>query len=85
MKKLTEFLVKNIVEKPEEVVIEEKEEEGNTNILLTVANLDMGKIIGKNGRIIKSIRTLLRIKAIKNGQRVFLELTEKTPTQTLDT
>jgi hypothetical protein len=77
MKELVELLTKNIVDQPKEVAVKEESGDLGEKITLKVADEDMGKVIGKNGRIIKAIRTLLRIKAIKEGKRVYLELAEQ--------
>jgi predicted RNA-binding protein YlqC (UPF0109 family) len=77
MKELVEFLAKNIVSDPKSVKLAESAQDSQQIIRLSVASGDMGKIIGKSGRIIKSIRTLLKIKAIKEGKRVYLELAEQ--------
>jgi predicted RNA-binding protein YlqC (UPF0109 family) len=77
MKELVEFLVKNIVENEKDVLVEEKADSDGVKFLLTVAPEDMGKVIGKNGRVIKALRTLVRVKGIKDGQRVFLEIADK--------
>lgn len=77
MKELVEFLAKNIVSDPKSVKLAESTQDSQQIIRLSVASGDMGKIIGKSGRIIKSIRTLLKIKAIKEGKRVYLELAEQ--------
>lgn len=77
MKELVEFLAKNIVSDPKSVKLAESTQDSQQIIRLSVASSDMGKIIGKSGRIIKSIRTLLKIKAIKEGKRVYLELAEQ--------
>jgi len=77
MKKLVEFLAKNIAAQPEKVVVKETTNESHQVIQLSVASEDMGKVIGKSGRIIKAIRTLLKIKAVKEGKRVYLELTDQ--------
>ena len=77
MKKLVEFLAKNIATQPEKVVVEETTNESHQVIQLSVASEDMGKVIGKSGRIIKAIRTLLKIKAVKEGKRAYLELTDQ--------
>jgi predicted RNA-binding protein YlqC (UPF0109 family) len=77
MKELVEFLAKNIVSDPKSVKLAESTQDSQQIIRLSVAGGDMGKIIGKSGRIIKSIRTLLKIKAIKEGKRVYLELAEE--------
>lgn len=77
MKDLLEFIVKSIVSKPEAVKIEESTNEaGDTDLKLTVDASDMGTVIGKEGRIIRSIRSLVRIKAIRLGARVNIELLE---------
>lgn len=77
MKNLLEYLVKNIVEQPEAVKVEATETpEGFVNLQLTVAPEDMGMVIGKGGRIIRALRNLVRVKAIKEGKRVNVELTE---------
>ena len=77
MKDLLEFIIKSIVSKPDEVKIEEMSPaEGYVNLSLRVAPEDMGTVIGKQGKIIKAIRNLVRIKAIKEGVRVNVELVE---------
>jgi predicted RNA-binding protein YlqC (UPF0109 family) len=77
MKKLIELLAKNVVSNQKEVKVEESDSDSQQIVKLSVADDDMGKIIGKNGRVIKAIRTLLKIKAIKEGKRVYLELAEQ--------
>ncbi len=77
MKDLLTYLVTSIVERPEAVKIEETQTpEGFVNLKLTVAPEDMGMVIGKGGRIIRALRNLARVKAIKEGKRVNVELTE---------
>ena len=77
MKDLIEFLAKNIVSEASKVKVEEQAGEGGQVIKLSVAQEDMGKIIGKSGRVIKALRSLLKIKAIKEGKRVYLDLVNK--------
>jgi len=77
MKDLVSFLAKNIVDKPGSVKIEEETQNGATILKLTVDKEDMGKIIGKRGRIIKSLRSILKIKAIKSGKKAFLQIQEQ--------
>ena len=80
MKKLLEYIVKSIVDSPDEVkVIDSKGEYEETILNLSVAEEDMGKVIGKEGKIIKAIRTIIRILAIKNGERVNINLVEIEP------
>jgi predicted RNA-binding protein YlqC (UPF0109 family) len=78
MKDLLEYLVKSIVSKPEAVKVEEiVTPDGFVNLRLTVDPEDMGSVIGKGGRIIKALRNLVRVKAIKEDKRVNVELMEK--------
>lgn len=78
MKDLLEYIVKSIVDKPDEVKTEESANElGDVVLKLSVAEEDMGKVIGREGKIIKALRTIIRIVAIKNGKRVLIELEEK--------
>jgi len=79
MKKLIEFIIKSIVNNPKKVVVEEidNQETGYNRLILQVDPEDMGKIIGKQGRIIKAIRNLLHVKSIINRKRTFLVLKEE--------
>lgn len=74
MKDFVEFLVKQLVTKPDEVVIEETNDNGSIRVTVKVADEDMGLIIGKEGKIIKSIRGLARAKAIIDNVRVSIDL-----------
>lgn len=65
-----EFILKNITTVPDEVKIEEKDEEGTTNYVISVAPADVGRIIGKEGKVIKAIRTIMRVIAIQKGVHV---------------
>jgi len=77
MKTLLEFIVKQLVDSPDIVEItENKESTGYVTLTLHVASADMGKIIGKQGKIIRALRLLLKAKAIKSGQRFRLEIAE---------
>lgn len=77
MQKLIEFILNSIVDKPEDVEISEKEtESGVINYLVKVHPDDMGKVIGRGGQIIRAIRTLLKVKAVKDKKRVFFTLQE---------
>jgi len=71
-----EQIVKQIVEKPEEVVVERKVDEMGVLITLKVSKDDMGKIIGKGGQTAKAIRVLLRVIGSKNNSRVNLKIVE---------
>lgn len=78
MKKLLEFLVTAIVKYPDLVTIEEKQEGEVINFYLNVHPEDIKLIIGRNGKTIRAVRNLLRLKAMKQGMRVNLTLEEKT-------
>lgn len=77
MKELIEYLAKNLTAEPKKVLVDEEDIDGRNIIKLHVAEEDMGKIIGKGGRIIKAIRTLLKIRAIRQNRRVYLELVDQ--------
>lgn len=78
MKDLLNFIVTNLVTKPESVQIDEQTEAGNVNLNLTVDPQDMGIIIGKSGQTIRAIRKLLTVRAIAENVRVNLQLNEPT-------
>lgn len=77
MKDFIEYLVKQIVSKPEEVKVEEMKNGDILEIRISVDDSDMGLVIGKEGRIIKSIRSLSKAKAIKENIRTNIELIDK--------
>ncbi|MCL4459154.1 MAG: KH domain-containing protein [Chloroflexi bacterium] len=74
MKELVEYIAKALVENPDKVQVTQIEGEQSIIIELRVAPEDMGKIIGKQGRIANAIRTLLRVAAVKEGKRAILEI-----------
>ena len=76
MVKLLETIVSNIVDQPEEVSINKVEGAKSIILELDVADEDMGKVIGKQGRIAKAIRTVLKAAATKKEKRVILEIIE---------
>ena len=76
MGSLVEVLAKALVSKPDEVVVTEETDGENIVVKLRVAEDDIGKIIGKSGRIAKAIRTVVRAAAIKQNLRVTVELIE---------
>lgn len=77
MKEFVEYIVKNLVDHPDKVCINELQGINNLVIELTVEKSDIGKIIGKNGKTINAIRTLLMSVASRNGLRVSIEIIEK--------
>ena len=74
MKELVEYIAKSIVNLPAEVEVTEDEDERGIVLQLKVADEDKGRIIGKQGRIAGAMRTLLRVKAAKQGIRITLEI-----------
>jgi predicted RNA-binding protein YlqC (UPF0109 family) len=71
---LVEYIVKSIVDNPDEVDIKVIEGEKSTILELKVAENDIGKVIGKNGRIERAIRTILSASASSQSKRVILEI-----------
>ena len=74
MKELVEVMAKALVEHTEEVSVIESEQNGETVIELKVAPSDMGKVIGKQGRIAKSIRSVVKAAASKEDKKVVVEI-----------
>ncbi len=73
-KDLVEYIVKSLVDSPEEVTVNVIEGEKSTILELKVATEDIGKVIGKQGRIAKAIRTILSASATKSGKHAVLEI-----------
>lgn len=74
MKELVEVIAKALVDHPEEVSINEKKEGRTTVLELHVADGDMGKVIGKQGRIAKAIRSVVKAAAAKEDKRVVVDI-----------
>ncbi len=74
MKELVEYIVKALVDKPEEVRVNEVKSEKTVILELKVNQQDIGKVIGKQGRIIKAIRVMINAAAAKSMSRVVLEI-----------
>ncbi len=70
MQDVLEFVLKNITTVPDDVKIDVEEQEGTTNYIVTVNPADVGRIIGKEGKVIKAIRTIMRVIAIQRGVHV---------------
>lgn len=73
-KELVEFMVKSLVDEPDEVMVNVVEGEKSVVLELHVSKDDIGKVIGKQGRIAKAIRTILSASATKDGRRASLEI-----------
>lgn len=74
MGELVEYIAKALVDNPDEVEVNELEGSQSIIIELKVAQEDMGKVIGKQGRIAKAIRTVVKAAAIKENKRVVVEI-----------
>ena len=72
---LVEAIARSLVEHPEEVVVREMPSKGDTQVIeLKVAASDMGKVIGKHGRIAKALRAVVKAAAIKQNKKVIVEI-----------
>ncbi len=76
MKDTLTFIIKGIVEKPEEVEITEEENQGIVNFTIKVATEDMGKVIGKEGKVIKAIRNVMRVPGVLQSKKIYITLAE---------
>ena len=74
MRELVEYIAKNLVDQPDAVRVTEREEDNAFILELTVAPDDMGKVIGKQGRIAKAIRTIVRASAGQTGEKSIVEI-----------
>jgi predicted RNA-binding protein YlqC (UPF0109 family) len=71
---LLEFLVKALVEDPSAVVVEELEEDSDLVYEITVADEDLGRVIGKGGRVANAIRTIAKAAAVRMDRRVIVDI-----------
>lgn len=76
MKELVQEIFSSIVTKPEEVAVSEKNDNGFKVFEVKVDNTDISRVIGKEGRIIRSIRNIIRIAALRKNEKVFIRLLE---------
>lgn len=76
MKNLLEFLLIHLVEFPEDVVVEETEDDRGMLYTLHVNPEDMGRVIGKGGSVIESIRKIAKVRAVKEGIRAYIKLAD---------
>lgn len=74
MKELVEVIAKSLVDHPESVVVSEETTDNTITVTLKVASDDMGKVIGKQGRIAKSIRTVVKAAASKCDKKVIVDI-----------
>ena len=76
MKELLTYIAQNLVEHPEEVAVRQIDGDGEIVLELRVAPSDMGKVIGRQGRIAKEIRALMRSVAQRQGKRISVEIVD---------
>ena len=74
MKQVIELIVKSLVEKPDEVVLEDKVDGDNVTVKVKVADGDMGRVIGKGGATVTAIRTILKNCNSRDGKRYFIQI-----------
>jgi predicted RNA-binding protein YlqC (UPF0109 family) len=74
MKELIEYIARSLVDSPDDVVVTEEDDGDQIVFHLKVAEEDMGRVIGKQGRIANAMRTLLKVAAIRRGERAILEI-----------
>ena len=76
MKDLLEFLARSLVDHPDQVRVEERESPDGELLRLTVAKEDVGKVIGKQGRIARALRTVVKASAVKEGKQATVEIVD---------
>jgi predicted RNA-binding protein YlqC (UPF0109 family) len=76
MKELIEVIVKALVDDPTKVLVEERDEDESTVYEVRVASEDMGKVIGKQGRIAKAIRSVVKAAAVKHNKKVIVDIVD---------
>jgi len=74
VKEVVEVLAKALVDHPDQVLVAQNTTERTVHIQLTVAPEDMGKVIGKQGKIANAIRTIVKAAAVKDGRRVIVDI-----------
>jgi len=74
MKELIEFIARSLVDNPDQVAVTEEDAGDHLIFHLSVAETDMGRVIGKQGRIANAMRTLLKVAATRSGTRAVLEI-----------
>lgn len=81
MKDALLYMVQHIALNPDEISIEQEENENEVTFYIKCADEDMGRIIGKEGKVIKSLRRILTIIAIKEGKRVTISMVDANPSE----
>lgn len=76
MKEFIAYIIKNLVDSPGDVVVDETDKEGLITLLVTVAKADVGKVVGRGGKTIKAVRMIAATAAAKLDRRVRLEVVD---------
>jgi hypothetical protein len=76
MKSLIEYIARALVDDPTQVEVDERHQGSSSEIRLRVAKQDMGRVIGRQGRVANALRTLLQVSAAREGKRANLQITE---------
>ncbi|MEX2143464.1 MAG: KH domain-containing protein [Anaerolineales bacterium] len=76
MKELIEYVARSLVDDPTQVRVSQRKKGEATEIVLQVSKPDMGRVIGRNGRVANAIRILLQVAAARDSKRVFLQISE---------
>lgn len=76
MKSLIEYIARSLVDDPTQVKVDERARGNSTEIRLRVAKQDMGRVIGRQGRVANALRTLLQVSAAREGKRANLQIAE---------
>ena len=84
MQDILQFILKNITTVPEDVKVEIQDEEGTSHYIVTVNPADVGRIIGKEGKIIKAIRTIMRVIAIQRGVHIRISVLSENEPQSFE-
>lgn len=77
MEELVRYIAQNLVDEPEAVTVESREEGDTVVISLSVAPSDMGKVIGRQGRIAKAIRTVVKAASVREEKKYMVDIVEK--------
>ena len=77
MKELITYLAKSLVDQPDAVVVTEEENEETIVYTLSVAEDDMGRVIGKHGKIAKAIRTVIKAASVNTGKKVIVDIADR--------
>ena len=76
MAELLAYLARELVDDPDAVRVETEERDGALILILHVAQDDLGKVIGRGGRIVRALRTVIRATSVRDGRRVLVEIVE---------